>query len=161
MQDTSQIETKPKYKPRTYKDSKAAKRHQLFIENLISDPDRNATKAYQKVYPNCSYQTAIQNSSQLLTKTYINEQIEKREAEILAKTKNNTEITRDLILTQIQTDRIDAKCDKQHSVAMKGNELLARIKGYLVDKSITMSISFEDYLKEMRSRKPEIDDDKQ
>lgn len=142
-------EVNTQYKPRTYKESKAAKRHQLFVDTLLSDPNRNAAQSYMKVYPNCSYETARQNASQLLTKPYVNEQIAKREAEILEKLKRNTEITREKIIDYIIEDKIDAKRDKQHSVSMKGNELLAKMQGYLVDKQVNLNMSLEDLMEVM------------
>ena len=137
---------------------KPADRHRLFIEYLLSDPERNATKNYLKVYPNCSYDVARSNAAQLLAKSSIQEIITKRSAELLEKSKLSTEITKDLILTQIQTDRADAKSDKQHSVAMKGNELLARMQGYLVDKSINLSMSLEDFIAEREKAKETNDE---
>lgn len=142
-------------KPRLSGKNKVNLRHNLFVDYYLADPDKNATKAYLKVYPNCSYNTANSNSSQLLAKTSIKELIAQKEAEILKKSEENVILSRNQLLQQIQTDRIDAKNDKQHSVAMKGNELYAKINGYIIDRQVTLNTSLEDLIANINKNRAE------
>jgi len=57
------------------KETKASSKHKEFIFEYLKN-GRNATKAYSKVYPNASRETARANAHKLLTKTDFEKQVQ-------------------------------------------------------------------------------------
>ena len=146
---------------RSHKRDKVNFRHSQVIEYLLSDPERNATNAYLKVYPNVSYDTAKANVSVLLTRPNLKEMIAKRTAEIEKKSRDLTQITVNEILQKIDTvyDRA-IELDKL-SDANKSAELLGKYKGIFIDKSITLSVSLEDFIAAMHQKETSKEDNSQ
>lgn len=116
-------------------------KHRKFVEYYLSDPSRNATTAYLKIYPKSRPNVAAAAVSRLLKNVNVLNEIKRIENIALQK----LEITEDRIIQQIVQDREDARKAKQYSVAMKANELLGRSMG-MFEKMQASGITFEDIL---------------
>ena len=75
---------------------KINKKHKSFSDNLLRDPERNARRAYKKVYPNVTDATADVNASKLLKNAKVIAYIESIEKRVEEK----TEITQERILRE-------------------------------------------------------------
>lgn len=129
----------------------------MFVDYLLNDPERNATNAYLKVYPNVSYDVAKSNSSKLLTKSNLKEIIQQRNEEILAKSEINAVITKEKIISDIERISQKAEEKEQFSPALKGKELIGKELGMFRDQQINLNVSLEDFIRNMQSRTPEAE----
>lgn len=136
-------------KPRLSGKNKVNLRHNLFVDYYLSDPERNGLRAYQKVYPNCSYNTANSNSSQLLAKTSIKELIEQKNQELQSKIKDSSIFTREKIMLDIERISQKAEDKEQFSPALKGKELIGKELGMFIDKQVNLNMSLEDLIKQV------------
>jgi phage terminase small subunit len=72
-------------------------RHAQFVQEYLADPDLNATRAYQRVYPRSTADAARRSASQLLTRPDISAAVaERRKARSLS-----TQITAERVLLEI------------------------------------------------------------
>lgn len=72
-------------------------KHEAFCQEYLKD--LNQTKAYQRAYPDASYETALVNASKLLTNTNIQDRIK----QLQEKTQKKAEITRDMLIDELKT----------------------------------------------------------
>ena len=74
--------------------------HKLFVDKLLLDPKRHATRAYMEVY-GCSESAAAVNASRLLRNAKVLAYKEEREAEIARKLQERYQVTQERILKEI------------------------------------------------------------
>jgi len=120
-------------------------RHKLFIEEYLIN-GFNGLKAYQKVYPDASYETAQKNSSKLLTNTDIKQYISDSQQEMINKKEVTKENLIDLLYDIAKT--ADRNSDRISSIntlnKMLGFNEVRRIDITSDGKTLTDLIGFEE-----------------
>lgn len=91
----------------------------------------NGTKAYMKAYPDCTYETAMANASDLLRNTKVKEYIESLQAEIEDKAIMSAKERMEW-LTKVVTGEIDEKI--YMSDKLKSIDILNKMDGNYVTK---------------------------
>ena len=104
-------------------------KQKLFCRELLKNKF-NATKAYQKAYPDCSKESSRIEASRLLT----NDNVEKYIQKLTEKEEKKDLITVKEVLEGIKEDITDAKSVRQYSAALKGRELLGKYLKMFTEK---------------------------
>lgn len=106
------------------KKKKLSSRHKAFLDHYLRDPERNARKAYLKVYPTTKLKAADSSSSLLLKNPNLQAYIEKIESKATEK----TEITAEWIKEQLKENHVLAKRAKKYNDSNRALELLGKSK---------------------------------
>lgn len=98
----------------------------LFVNEYLAN-GRNATRAYEKVHPKCTYQSARRAASKLLTHADIRQELAKR-------VEHEAGITRELVETNLLHALKLANESKDAAVIASITMDCAKLGGYLIER---------------------------